>query len=835
MVITIDTIVNSFSMLFEKAAIRALYTQVVLILIVVIIVISLLIYFIHKNKRSEAKYRKLENAFHQSENRYKLIFENSSNALFISEEDMTISLVNSEYERISGYSKNEITGKKKWTEFIAEEDIERLKEYHRLRRINPESVPKQYECKIKDRHGNYKDIVVNTDLIPGTKQAIISFFDITERKKIEKVLKELEYTLNSILKTIPDIIYRLDPEGKITFISKAIENYGYTVEELIGTHILDIVHPEDRTKALYRINERRTGKRKTVSLEVRLITREKKFRHFEVKSDIIEKEALFVVDAEGLYKSETPESYNFIGTQGVARDITERKNMEKALRDSEKKYRNFVENSTIGVCTININAEVIYANQALLNLLGFNSIVEINRFGFKNLYKNSRDRDDFIDRIKKVEKVDKYEMEFFTKSGETIHTLFAAVLEGDYITGMVVDITDKKRAEAERKKLEKQLYHSQKMELVGRLAGGVAHDFNNILAGILGYSEVLKEQFTNGNSPERKAIEQIYENTVRATKLTNQLLCFSRKETDNTSPLDINKVIESAVRLSEKIFDKNIQVTFRFQKDIYMVEANENQIHQVFANLIINARDAMPKGGTLSFKTENVYLNELDFVTMPLCKPGNYVMISVTDTGTGISPEIKERIFEPFFTTKGKNEGTGLGLSIVYQIIKNYKGYIKVYSEKGKGTTFTIYLPGSKKRPKKKKKAEKVMPCGNETILVVDDEEPIREIVKIQLERLGYTVKLAVNGIEAVEAYSKENGGIDLVLLDMTMPKLSGMETYKRLKNINPDVNVLMASGYSQELKAKDFSDNGISGFIQKPFGIVELSNKISETLHKNS
>lgn len=387
-------------------------------------------------------------------------------------------------------------------------------------------------------------------------------------------------------------------------------------------------------------------------------------------------------------------------------------------------------------------------------------------------------------------------------------------------------------SDEDKKKLEEQLFQSQKMESIGRLAGGLAHDFNNILAGIMVYSELLKMKFGDSSTREGKAAYIIYDGAKRAANLTRQLLTFSRKGEHFTIPLNINTAIESAIKISEKIFEKEITIKENFEKDINLIKANENQLNQVFTNLIINAKDAIQKGGKLIFTTKNVYLSKDDIQFIPGITEGKYVKVTVMDTGSGMTPEVKSRIFEPFFTTKNSDKGTGLGLATVYAIIKRHSGHINVWSEPGKGTTFTIYLPVSKKKLVEKKEDMAIVK-GAGTILVIDDDVNFRNLAESLLEILGYKAIIAEDGVKALEIYKKKKDKIDMVILDMIMPKMDGAETFEKIKNIDPNIKVIISSGYSEGGKVKKMLSEGAFGYIQKPFAIYELSKIINETLKR--
>ena len=397
-------------------------------------------------------------------------------------------------------------------------------------------------------------------------------------------------------------------------------------------------------------------------------------------------------------------------------------------------------------------------------------------------------------------------------------------------SAIITDITERKHAADEKKKLEEQLFHAQKMESIGRLAGGIAHDFNNILVGIMGYAELLNIKFQDETSSEGKAAKVIFKSAQRAANLTKQLLGFARGGKYNLVNFNVDDTIEDIIKVSDKIFEKKISVKFDFAEDIKIIKADKNQFQQIITNLIINAKDAMPKGGVLSFKTENRYIDEEYSRGFPEFKPGNYVKISITDSGMGIPESIRGNIFEPFFTTKGEGKGTGLGLATVYGIVKNHGGHINFSSKTKQGTTFNIYLPSSGKlEPQIKRKVEIVK--GNATILIVDDENFVIKLTENMLKKLGYKVYTAESGKKTVEIYKKKKNDIDLVLLDMIMPDMDGKQTFAELKKIDPDVRVLLSSGYSKNDKAEKIIKEGALGFVQKPYTFQELSEIVSKTL----
>ena len=368
------------------------------------------------------------------------------------------------------------------------------------------------------------------------------------------------------------------------------------------------------------------------------------------------------------------------------------------------------------------------------------------------------------------------------------------------------------------------------MEAIGTLAGGIAHDFNNLLMGIQGRTSLMLMNIDSSH-PNYVHFKEIEDIVKRGADLTKQLLGFARGGKYEVKPTDINNLISKSSDMFART-KKEISVYGKYQEGIWTVEVDKGQIEQVLLNLYVNAWQAMPGGGELYLRTENITLDK-SYVKPFDIKPGRYVKISISDTGIGMDEATRQRIFEPFFTTKEMGRGTGLGLASAYGIIKNHEGFINVYSEQGQGTTFNIYLPASDKEIIK----EKELPCellkGTETVLFVDDEEMIREVGGALLGQLGYKVLSAGNGKEAVEVYSNNKDKIDMVVLDMIMPEMGGDKAYDKMKEINPDIKVLLSSGYSVNGDATKIMKRGCDGFIQKPFNMKQLSKSIREILDK--
>lgn len=413
--------------------------------------------------------------------------------------------------------------------------------------------------------------------------------------------------------------------------------------------------------------------------------------------------------------------------------------------------------------------------------------------------------------------------------------------QGEFCGSVIVfqDDTPRLAAEQALREAEYRQQQSQKLEAVGTLTGGVAHDFNNLLTAILGYTQLAMRKLPN-ESPVYSNLINVEKASNRAAELTKKLLAFSRQQPMQRRVIDLNEAIAEMLKLLERVIGENIGISFKAADDLALVLADAPQIEQVIMNLTVNARDAMPKGGRLTIETRNVVLDEYYCRQYPSCIPGEYVQVLVSDDGHGMEQDVLDRIFEPFFTTKEVDKGTGLGLSMVYGIVKQHKGHINVYSEVGLGTAFKIYLPAASTSERKEDKAaQPALIGGSETVLVADDEEALRELSRDVLEALGYTVITAENGEEALEIYQANPNSIDLVLLDVVMPVMGGLETYQKICETNDRPAVIFMTGYSAEVLDASTEDRPFDldelPIIQKPYTLDALGRKVRDVLDASS
>jgi len=499
------------------------------------------------------------------------------------------------------------------------------------------------------------------------------------------------------------------------------------------------------------------------------------------------------------------------------------KNREQRLIESEARIKALFDRVQHAIFRLDSDFLIIEANKTFSELCDYPP-------NFLALFRDEKD-DLFLEKFLAGALINTEET-IIDKNGNTLIVLLSVYPELDEngktyrFDGYFMDITEKK-------KLEETILQSQKLESLGLLAGGIAHDFNNILTGILGYSSMLKEGVPVADERYFFA-DSIEQAAQRAANLTRQLLGFARKGKYQNRRINVNDLITELLGFLKETFDRNITISLEIDKDAPLIVMGDgNQLYQTMLNLCINSRDAMPEGGRLFIRTEattivGATIGEENYQL----QPGNYIKIRITDTGQGMSVEVKKRIFEPFYTTKEAGKGTGLGLSMVYGIIKNHGGHISVYSEPGTGTTFHIYLPAAPLDiPEQKAEPSVRTEPTKGTILFADDEQPIRTLVTSLLKTIGHTVLLAENGKEAVAIFNENQDTIDLVILDMVMPEMGGKQAFKELLEIKPDAKVLLCSGHGEEQYFHELFEAGASGFLQKPFQVEELFGKIDELI----
>ena len=518
----------------------------------------------------------------------------------------------------------------------------------------------------------------------------------------------------------------------------------------------------------------------------------------------------------------------------VARQLAsavEIKRNEQALRRSEARYRSLVQSSVYGIYRSSLEGRFLDVNPALITMLGYGSAEQVLLLDpEKDVFLHVEEHTRLIDEFRRTGRLDGIEVKWKRKDASSItvrisgRAVASADEPADVLEAIAEDVTD-------RRVLEDQFRQAQKMEAVGRLAGGVAHDFNNLLMVISGYAEVMLASLDQ-ESPLHEKARSIQQASDRATTLTRQLLAFSRKQLLELKVVDVNVIVADMERLLQPLIGENVELTTKLAPDAGHTRADAGQLEQVLMNLVVNAKDAMPNGGKITVQTQNVTLDENHRGGQTFIRPGNYLMLSVSDNGTGMDKETQSRIFEPFFTTKEKGKGTGLGLSTVYGIVKQTGGYVIVQSEEGRGTTFHIYLPRVEEPAEKHAvPVARAAAGGTETVLLVEDEESVRQLVRDTLAAKGYKVVEAENGEAGLAAAAEHKGKIDMVITDVVMPGMGGRELVKQLALARPEAKVLYLSGYTEDAIVSEGTIEKGTAFLQKPFTLQSLSRKVREVL----
>ncbi len=522
----------------------------------------------------------------------------------------------------------------------------------------------------------------------------------------------------------------------------------------------------------------------------------------------------------------------------ITRDITELKRAETAMRESEERFSRFFRATPVGTSITSLSdGRYADVNDAWLGLFGYTREEIVGQNAFKlGIWADREDQVKVVGVLREQSRLKDFETRFRWKSGKIGDVLFSAevieVAGQQYILGLTHDITERKRVQEEKEKLEAQLFQAQKIESVGRLAGGVAHDFNNMLGVIIGRTEMALNKDVSTDELHHH-LKEILNAGQRSADLTRQLLAFARKQTAVPKVLDLNDTISGMLKMLRRLIGEDIDLFWAPELDLWKVKIDPSQVDQILANLVVNARDAISGVGAITMRTENVVIDESDRAQTPEFIPGEYVLLTTSDTGEGMSKEVCEKIFEPFFTTKEVGKGTGLGLSTVYGIVKQNEGFIYVDSERGKGTTFKIYLPRfeSETTQVTSEEAAGTPPTGTETILLVEDDEPILNLSKMILEKLGYTVLAARAPGQAIDLVEGHPGDIHLLITDVVMPEMSGRELAEQLAAIRPNLKCLYMSGYTADLIAhRGILDEGVN-FIQKPFGNDDFAARVRQVL----
>ncbi len=653
--------------------------------------------------------------------------------------------------------------------------------------------------------------------------------DVSTVHRLEEENKQSLEFLSSVLEGIGEGVVVMDRDYRILTANRGyLKQVGMSWSEVIGRHCYEVSHHYDSPCT----NNGQDCPVRTV-FETASPARalHMHFDHGEERV-YVECQAYPITDASGAV----------VRAIETLNDVTGRVRLEQKVRESEEKYRDLYDNAPDGYYSVTGNGLIVEVNRTFLEMLGYERDEVVGRMFLDDLLTSDsvalcKVR---FPEFKKTGKLMNIELTMKKKDGSILPAMVSATAVISATGGMFVmsrsmvrDISERKKAEEEKRKLQEQLFQSQKLEALGTLAGGIAHDFNNLLSSILGYASLAKADLPAGD-PVGQHMDIIETASLRASELTQQLLAFAKGGKYDPKPHDVNAIVREVSQLLARTIDKNIVVDMKTEESLKSVLCDAGQIQQALLNISINGRDAMPKGGTLTIRTENVSLSIEDVQYLVDVAPGDYVRISVADTGSGMDRETRKHIFEPFFTTKKK--GTGLGLAIAYGIVKKHNGFIQITSKPGRGSLFQVNLIAcSGDDPCTKKREIVDLRNGSEVILVVDDEPMITDLARDILRRYGYAVLTANAGQEAVDVYRQQRGEIAAVVLDMVMPGMDGREVFTRLRDVDPGVKVIASSGYSHDRDADDLLREGALGFVQKPYRIAELVKIVGDVLEGKS
>ncbi len=817
-----------------------------------------------------------ESELKQSEERYKQLLEASPDPISVYSAEGKVTYVNPAFEQTFGWSKDELAGQ--GIDFVPPHEIKRTIEavQHTLlgenvlletQRLTKEGQLMDIQLKtaiFKDSQGKLAgDIVIYRDISQQKKaeqelqshrdhlEEVVSerthelqeinrrlLKEVEERRRAEGALRDSERRLAGIIDFLPDPTWVINVKGVVVAWNRALE-------ELTGVPARDILGKGDYAYAIPFYEESRPMLINLLDnpddeIESRYIsfTREKDWLVGVSFNPRLGTNGMYLSGIAGpLYDA----AGKRVGAIESLRDVSALKEAEEEVRASEKRFRDLFNSINDLLFSQDLEGRFLSLNQAIARVLGY-QVEELlgtkaaelmlpeHRSGFDDVY------------LKKLKEEGSHKgvAKYLTRDGEVCYLEFSSTLvspeDGEpYISGSGRDVTDRFLAEREMKRLQRQLQQAQKMEAIGTLAGGVAHDFNNILQALGGYVEMVTLGSGLGKE-DRRRLGQVSELVSRASDLIRQLLTFSRRLEPEMRPMDLNREVRQAAEILERTIPKMIFIETRLAEELSPVRGDQAQIEQILLNLGANARDAMPEGGRLSLATENVVLDQAFCQQNPGVKPGSYVLLTVSDNGQGMEQEVLDQIFDPFFTTKPVGEGTGLGLSTVYGIIKSHGGHVFCQSSRGQGTVFQIYLPAAEQD---EESLAGEIECTDQwmnatsgaTILVVDDERDILSSVGECLEHAGGKVLTASSGEQALRRQKEFPGKLDLVILDLGMPGMGGHACLRQLKGREPGLKVLISSGYFSDGQIKKLLEQGAQGYLTKPYKLSDLMAKVNDLL----
>lgn len=751
--------------------------------------------------------RKTEENLRESQKRFRLLTEKAPLGIAIVGREDSFEYMNPMFETLFGYSVDETPTFQGWLDKTLQNQASQIVLRTRLTsRAGPYEELLQPHLAVLCKDGSLKDIRFRVFPLSKRQQVLIC----EDNSELLKALMGQHYSEKKyliLLENLTDFVYTLDPDGTILSINRAAaKTFGYEVEDLLGESIERVI-PEPARKYI-------RGNLQTVLREgfaegvSKYFAKDGTVRYLEYRSSLIrpDNRPHYVV--------------------GIARDITDRVLTQKALEESQTKFQLIVETAHDGITHVDETGIIRFCNLRMKEIL---KDPDPEGKPIQTFYDEENRKilnENLIGRNKGVSST--YYITMKDLEGKDHKMVVSGTPyfghKGKY-KGAIGIFTDL----SELRQLEEQLQHSQKMEAIGTLSGGIAHDFNNILSGVLGYASLLKKHAPPGSQLAHYG-EMIEKSAERGALLAGQLLAFSRKGRRFVQDVNVHQLMDELVEILERTLDRKITVECRKDSDTWIIQGEPGQIQQALMNLCLNAKDAMPNGGSITLSTRRVFLDEVSCRNYEGLGPGNFLRIDVEDTGEGMTEDTKRRLFEPFFTTKAEGKGTGLGLTMVYGTVKNHGGLVKVNSEVGRGSVFTVLLPlKSWGEPGAAACPRQGATPGSGTVLVVDDEEIIRDLLEEMLQELGFRVLTAEDGLEGVEMYRELWTEIDVVMIDMIMPKLSGKETFLEMKKINPNVRAVLSTGFTKDGAVQETLDQGIVSFIPKPYQLEELSSAISK------
>ena len=728
-----------------------------------------------------------------------------------------------QWARILGYELNEIPEPGSRLEWIFDrvhpEDVSLLRTTYTD--FTEGRIPKfDVDVRVKHKSGKWIYLRSASEATERDRDGKVLRFigtiqDITARKEIEAELIKIKKHLETAQEYAQFGSWEIDPKiGRGYWSDEVFRLHHLPIKDGVPdfhTEYMDCVHPEDREEFI---------KSHTRNIEEKAETR-MVFRTNPERGPVRYLQSNVNVNLDKNNEIEL--------LFGTVQDITER-----ILQ--EKEYKELIDGMTETVWVIDLDGNLIDVNKSAVDLLGY-SKKELLSIGVHGIDVSGSQEDiKAIAREMPSDKIQKFETLHRTKGGKSFPVEICSSLvtyQGKpAILSIARDITERKHGEEERRKLQDQLTQAQKMESIGRLAGGVAHDFNNMLSVIIGYAELATENLAS-DDPLKDDLNEILKAAKQSAQITNQLLAFARKQTVTPRVIDLNHQVESMLKMLHRLIGEDIDLVWKPRPHLWSINIDPSQIDQILANLCVNARDAIAGVGKLTMETANIFLDPGDCTAYIDAAPGEYVMLAVSDNGCGMDKDILDKLFEPFFTTKTKGKGTGLGLATIYGIVKQNNGSIHVYSEPDKGTTFRIYLPRHMSKPERIRKEDPagLSVQGCETILLVEDEPTILKMTVRMLKKLGYFVIAANTPSEALRLARENTGDIHLLITDVVMPEMNGRDLAKNLLSLYPEVKCLFMSGYTANVIAHHgILDKGVH-FIQKPFSAKELADKVKETL----